>query len=103
MIQLCNGCGDARACVLRKRFYIHRSAHKHYRDLLEKCREVANITQADISLVLSHANSYSRPSREDKSPYDLFAFRYGTALLDKLGIRRIAPGDIVLKPSLPTR
>ena len=57
----------------------------------------------DINLALSHVNSYSRPSREDKSPYDLFAFRYGTDLLDKLGIRKIAPNDIILKPSLLAR
>jgi len=42
---VCNGCSDERDCVLRKRYYIHSPAHKHYRKLLVKSREGANITQ----------------------------------------------------------
>ena len=45
---VCNGCADEKACVLRKRFYVHRLAHKNYRDLLEKSREGANITQGEL-------------------------------------------------------
>ena len=71
--------------------------------VLPKGTDFDGLSQDGINLVLSHVNSYSRPSREDKSPYDLFAFRYGTDLLDRLGIRRIAPGGIVLKPSLLAR
>lgn len=44
--------------MLRKRFYIHRLAHKNYRDLLEKSREGANITQDEllhIDAVLTNA------------------------------------------------
>jgi hypothetical protein len=50
--------------------------------------------------VLSHINSYTRPALNDKSPYGLFAFTYGTELLDALGIRRIPSNAIILKPSL---
>lgn len=87
------------ACASWQKGGIERD-HETLRTILPRGTSFDNLTQPDLNLVLSHVNSYSRPSREDKSPYDLFAFRYGTELLDKLGIRRIAPNDIILKPSL---
>jgi len=90
------------ACASWQKGGIERD-HEFLRMVLPKGTDFDGLTQNDVNLVLSHANSYSRPSREDRSPYDLFAFRYGTGLLDRLGIRRIAPGDIVLKPSLLAR
>ena len=90
------------ACASWQKGGIERD-HEFLRMVLPKGTDFDSLTQNDINLILSHVNSYSRPSREDKSPYDLFAFRYGTGLLDRLGIRRIAPGDIVLKPSLLAR
>jgi IS30 family transposase len=90
------------ACASWQKGGIERD-HEPLRAILPKGTSFDNLTQGDISLALSHINSYSRPSRDDKSPYDLFAFRYGTDLLDKLAIRRIAPNDIILKPSLLAR
>lgn len=45
---VCNGCPDERACVLRKRYYLHRLAHQNYRDLLVDTREGANITEDEL-------------------------------------------------------
>lgn len=45
---VCNGCGDERACVLRKRYYLHNPAHTNYRDILVGAREGANITQGEL-------------------------------------------------------
>jgi transposase, IS30 family len=90
------------ACASWQKGGIERD-HEALRSILPKGTPFDGLTQADLSLALSHINSYSRPSRDDKSPYDLFAFRYGTDILDKLGIRRIAPNDIILKPSLLAR
>jgi hypothetical protein len=45
---VCNGCPDERACVLRKRYYLHGLAQKKYRDLLVHTREGANITEEEI-------------------------------------------------------
>jgi IS30 family transposase len=90
------------ACASWQKGGIERD-HEFLRMVLPKGTNFDDLTQDNVNLVLSHVNCYSRPSREDKSPYDLFAFRYGTTLLDKLGIRKIAPNDIVLKPSLLAR
>lgn len=45
---VCNGCPDERACVLRKRYYLHGLAQKKYRDLLVRSREGANITEDEL-------------------------------------------------------
>lgn len=45
---VCNGCGDERNCVLRKRYYLHNPAHADYRGILVGDREGANITQGEL-------------------------------------------------------
>jgi len=45
---VCNGCGHAKQCTLRKRYYLHRLAEKSYRDLLVGTREGANITEDEL-------------------------------------------------------
>jgi len=45
---VCNGCDEESRCVLRKRYYLHRLAHKDYRDLLVMTREGANITEDEL-------------------------------------------------------
>jgi len=46
---VCNGCKDELRCVLRKMYYIHSAAHGHYRNLLAKSREGANVTEAELA------------------------------------------------------
>jgi transposase, IS30 family len=45
---VCNGCEQETQCVLHKRYYLHRSAQKNYRDLLVSTREGANITEDEL-------------------------------------------------------
>ncbi len=74
--------------------------HEFLRMILPKGTSFDALEQDHINRVLSHVNSYSRPLLGDKAPFDLFAFNYGTEILEKLGIRRIRANDILLKPSL---
>jgi IS30 family transposase len=74
--------------------------HEFLRLILPKGTSFDALTQADVNTVLSHVNSYSRPSLNDKTPFDLFAFAYGSEMLEKLGIQRVEANDIVLKPAL---
>ena len=74
--------------------------HEFLRLVLPKGTPFDGLAQADVDKVLSHVNSYSRPALNDRSPFDLFAFTYGEALLAKLGIRRIPANEIILKPAL---
>lgn len=74
--------------------------HEFIRMVLPKGSSFDHLSQADVDKLMSHLNSYSRPSLQDKSPYDLFAFLHGTDLLDPLGIRKIPANEILLKPRL---
>jgi len=46
--RVCNGCQSEHACVLKKRFYLHNTAHKNYRQILETSREGANISEQEL-------------------------------------------------------
>lgn len=74
--------------------------HEFIRKILPKGVSFDNLEQSDISLMMSHINSYSREKLNDKSPFDMFGFIYGYDVLEKLEIRRIPANEILLKPSL---
>ncbi len=74
--------------------------HELIRRIIPKSKSMDNYTQEDINLVMSHVNSYTRKKLNDQSPYDAFSSRYGFKLINALGISRINPNDVILKPSL---
>jgi IS30 family transposase len=74
--------------------------HEFIRRILPKGKSFDHLAQADINLMRSHINSYSRQKLEDKSPLEMFGFFYGTDIPCRLGICRIEPNDIRLTPSL---
>lgn len=74
--------------------------HEFIRKISPKGKSLDHLVQQDIDLMMSHINSYSREKLNDKSPLDLFGFLYGFDITEKLNIVKIAPNDIILKPSL---
>ena len=74
--------------------------HEFIRRILPKGRSFTELTQNHIDLMMSHINSYSREKLSDKSPLEMFDFRYGYGLAHKLGITKIPPNEIILTPSL---
>jgi IS30 family transposase len=74
--------------------------HELIRRVIPKGKSMNNLTQADITLLMSHVNSYTRKKLNDQSPYDAFSSRYGFKLINALGITKIEPNDIILKPDL---
>ena len=74
--------------------------HEFIRRVLPKGKSFDDLTQAHIDRMMSHINSYSRKKLSDKSPIDMFEFRYGNSLAEKLGIIKIQPNDIILTPAL---
>jgi len=74
--------------------------HEFIRLILPKGASFNDLTQVDINLMMSHINSYSREKLNDKAPIEMFDYIYGKGLLEKLGLFRVAPNDILLKPSL---
>ena len=74
--------------------------HEFIRRIIPKGTDLALYTQDQISLMMSHINSYLRKALGNKSPYDTFAFQYGTEPLEKFGLRRIPCDEITLSPEL---
>lgn len=74
--------------------------HEYIRRILPKGTSFDKLTQAEINLMMSHINSYSREKLNDKSPFDTFSFLYGDGILEKLSIKKIPPNEIILNPSL---
>lgn len=74
--------------------------HEFLRRILPKGTSFDSLTQDDVNRVMSHINSYSREKLNDKSPIDAFGFFYGHTILEKLGLSKIPPNEIHLKPAL---
>ena len=74
--------------------------HGLIRRVIPKGKSMDNLTQEHITRLMSHVNSYTRKKLNDQSPYDAFSSRYGFKLIDSLGISKINPNDVILKPSL---
>ena len=75
--------------------------HEELRKILPKGRsDFDALTQADVATICSHVNSYPRPTRNGARPYDLAAAEFPAGFLDLLGIARVAPDEVTLKPQL---
>ena len=74
--------------------------HEMIRRVLPKKTSFDNLTQEDVSLLMSHINSYTRKKLNDQSANQLFSFLYGADTLAKLGIKVIPANEINLTPYL---
>lgn len=74
--------------------------HELIRYVLPQGTSFDALTQADVTLLMDHVNSYSRESLGNKCPYEMVAFLYGEELLHALGCHRIPPNEVTLTPSL---
>lgn len=74
--------------------------HEMIRRVLPKKTSFDNLTQEDVSLLMSHINSYTRKKLNDKSANQLFSFFHGENTLDLLGIKVIPVNEINLTKNL---
>ena len=74
--------------------------HEFIRYIIPKKRSMDNLTQDKLNLMFSHINSYIRKSNQNKTPFDLIKERFGSEFLSLIGINKIAPQDVLLKPDL---
>ena len=59
-----------------------------------------DLTQKDVSLMMSHINSYKRKKLGNRSANQLFSFLHGEEILRSLGITEIPSDQINLTPLL---
>ena len=74
--------------------------HEMIRRILPKKTSFDELSQDDISLMMSHINSYARKKLGNRSPYQLFSSFYGDDLLSILNIEQIPFNDINLTQKL---
>ena len=74
--------------------------HEMIRRVLPKKTSFDDLTQDDVSLMMSHINSYKRKKLGNRSAYQLFSFLHDEGLLEKLGITLIPSKEINLTPLL---
>ena len=74
--------------------------HEFIRYFIPKGTDISLYSQADISLMMDHINSYGRGSLGDKCPYDIFAFLYGADMLELIECHKIPPGNVTLNNSI---
>lgn len=77
--------------------------HREARRILEHGVSFNGLDQDKINAVLSNVASYTRGTLGNKTPYDCFVEKFGDAgrrFLEKIGIVRVPPNDVVLHPFL---
>ena len=74
--------------------------HEMIRRVLPKKTSFDNLTQDDVSLLMSHINSYTRKKLNNQPANQLFSFLYGGDTLADLGIKEIPANEINLTPYL---
>ena len=74
--------------------------HNFVREILPNGMSWTKLTQEKVDLMFSHINSVPRQSLGGKTPYETFSFFYGTEILNKLNIQKIAKDKVTLKPYL---
>lgn len=74
--------------------------HEFIRYVIPKGISLDNLTQRKLNLLFSHINSYVRKSNQNKTPFELIEKRLGSEFLRIIGIRRVHPKNILLKPEL---
>jgi hypothetical protein len=75
--------------------------HEQLRRILPKGRSDFDALSAwDVAVCCSHVNSYPSAGRGNKCPFELLGGLLPQELLDGLGIVRVAPDEVILRPSL---
>lgn len=74
--------------------------HEMIRRVLPKKTSFDELVQEDITLMMSHINSYNRKKLNNQSAHQLFSFLNGGKLLETLNIKLIPANEINLTPLL---
>jgi transposase, IS30 family len=68
--------------------------------IIPKGKDIGIYSQDQISLMMSHINSYARKKLNDHSPQETFSFLFGNKYFKEFEQSKILPDEIVLLPSL---
>lgn len=74
--------------------------HEFIRYIIPKGATMNNLAQNDVRLMISHINSYARKSLNNKTPYEFASILLDKKLLKVVGLERIPPDEVLMKPEL---
>ena len=74
--------------------------HEYIRYILPKGASFDELTEKDVALVVNHINSSVRDSLNGKTPFEMAGFLLPLGFLSALGLVKIPPDEILLKPQL---
>jgi len=74
--------------------------HEMIRRISPKGKPLDHLTQADVTQMMNHINSYARSILNDRTPYKMFECMFGIEALNRLGAELIPPDEVTLRPSL---
>lgn len=74
--------------------------HVELRKIIPKGTSFQHLTPRKLAIVCSHVNSYGRPLLGGSSPYQLASQVLPEELFVGLGIERVAPEEVIMKPGL---
>ena len=74
--------------------------HEFIRYVIPRGTSMDHLTQADIRKMMNHINSYPREKWNWRSPLEVFISLYGQEPATLLGLEKIDPDSILLKPEL---
>jgi len=74
--------------------------HALIRRILPKKHSFSELNQEKVTLMMNHINSYPRAQFGGKSAYDIFVIKHGKDAAEKLGLVKIRPEDVILRPDL---
>ena len=76
--------------------------HQFIRYVIPRSTSFDPFTQEDMTILSNHINSFARDKLDGKSPFEV-AENHIKELLEALGLARVPPDDVLLKPALLKR
>lgn len=74
--------------------------HEFIRYVIPKGTSMDNLSQAQITKLINHINSLTRPSLNNSTPYDLASILLDKKILKKLNLVKVAANEIQLNKNL---
>ncbi len=74
--------------------------HELIRYVISKGKSMNGLEQSDITKMMNHINSYQRKKWNGQAPIDMFINIYGKPIATLLGLEKIEPASIYLRPDL---
>lgn len=74
--------------------------HEYIRYIIPKGRSMYFLTEEHVRIMTCHINSVGRDSLNESCPFDLASLLINKKVLRLLGLHKISPDNVILKPAL---